>query len=227
MASRRRYLSEDELEEYADITVTDSAEGFDRISMAEELVDAYVGFQPKFLDYVIDGMISVGGSDGFTLEDIHINTFDVDYLKGCEIEILGGPGVGERHIITGQTHEGVITVDTSFTTPLTTASFYRIYQLGKFPRKCDVTSYSRTSPTTYYKQIPENIKRATAAQVQYMIDMGDSFFSTDKSEFTGESIGDYSYTKSGGNGKTIDQLIAPKAKEYLRGIRNRKGVIIE
>jgi hypothetical protein len=41
-----------------------------------------------------------------------------------------------------------------------------------------------------------------------------------------ERIGDYSYSKSDGSGRGVDQLIAPKAKELLRGIRNRKGAII-
>lgn len=224
MASRRGYLSLTELAEYADITITDNDEAYDQISQAEEEIDAYVGFQQKAVQQTIEDKIAVGGSSTATLADIHQNNFDIDYLKGCEIEILGGAGEGQRRIITGQTRAGVVTFDSAFSPALTTTSFYKIYQLGKFPRHCDMTAYNRTGDSTYYKRIPEAVKRAVAAQIQYKIEMGDAFFASDKSALKSESIGDYSYSRS--DGATTDQLIAPKAKQLLRGITNRKGAII-
>jgi hypothetical protein len=63
-----------------------------------------------------------------------------------------------------------------------------------------------------------------SAIVEYVIEMGDSFFAGDKSEMESESIGDYSYTKGAGVG-SIAKLISPKAKVLLKGIFNRTGTI--
>lgn len=222
MASRRGYVTTTEVDE-----LIGSGSSTDlQISEAEELVDAYVGFHEKYIREFIEGMASSGGASQITLEDIHQNNYDTDYMKGCEIEILGGTGAGQRKIITGQTKAGVLTVSSAWATAPDSTSFYRIYQLGKFPRIKDVSSYSRTGTTTVYKQIPENIKRATAAQVEYMVAMGDNFFKTNKSQLLSERIGDYSYTSGDGTSKTVEQMIAPKAKDLLRGFRSRKGAII-
>ena len=97
--SRRGYLSESELEQFADITVLDASEGIDRISQAEELIDAFVGPQDKFLIYSIAGMATSGTSDTITLESTHKNVYKTDFFKWCEVEIIGGTGEGQRRRI--------------------------------------------------------------------------------------------------------------------------------
>ena len=224
MASRRNYVTTTEVDELIGSgTSTDL-----QISEAEEIIDAYVGPQNKFLDYVIEGRVAASASGAnFTVESTHQNIYDIDFFKWCEVEIIGGTGVGQRKIITASTVAGVLTVISSWSTALDTTSFYRIYQLGKFPRKEDVTSYSTQSPTTYYKQIVENIKRAVACQVEYMTSMGASFFTTDQMSKSSESIGDYSYSVGGKLGSVgIERMIAPKAKLLLRGFKNRLGEIV-
>lgn len=221
--SRRGYLSQDELAQLADITITDSVEADDRISQAEELIDAYVGYVSKFMDHKVEGLASASGASSITLQTDQQNIYEKDYFKLCEIELIGGTPLGNRRKITGSTKAGVITVDSAFdTTP--SSAYYRIYQLGKFPRKEDATLDSTNTPNTYYKAVPEAVKRAVAAQVQYMIEMGDSYFAGDEVDKTSESIGDYSYTKSGSGG--FAKLIAPKAKLLLRGYVSRTGNII-
>ncbi len=223
MASRRNYITAAEVLELAGFTPTDV-----EISEAEELIDAYVGPQEKFYAGILARRASSGGASTLTLHTDDQNVFEVDYLKWCEVEIVGGTGAGQRRIITGSTKAGVITVATAWTTTPDSTSFYRIYQLGKFPRIQDVTYYSQESPYTYYKQIPEAVKRATAFQAEYINAMGDSFFKTDKSEKDSESIGDYSYSKTGNQGGVVDinQLVAPKARAALRGIMRRGGELI-
>jgi len=223
--SRRGYLSQSELEQLANITVTDTTEADDKISQAEEMIDAYVGAQDKHMDYITTGLAAAAGATSLTVEASQQNTFDIDYFKLCEIEILGGTGAGQRRKITGNTKAGVLTVDSAWLTTPSTDSFYKIYQVGKFPRVCDVESYTHGSNTTYYKAIPEAIKRAVAAQVEYFIEMGDAFFAGDKSEMESESIGDYSYTKGQGVA-SISKLISPKAKILLKGIYNRTGTLV-
>lgn len=221
MASRRGYLDQTELAQFADITIDDTTEADDRISQAEELIDAYVGFQEQFIEDPITGVAVGGSTTTIQLAERHQNTYQKDYFKGCEVEIIGGSQAGSRRRITGSTYAGVLTTD-AFGGAIADGSVYRIYQLGKFPRCCDVY-YDSISTETYYKQIPEAVKRATAAQVEYMINMGDDFFRTDKSELESESIGDYSYSK----GSNRNTLIAPKAKALLRGIFSRIGAIVE
>lgn len=219
--SKRNYLSIAELEEYAGITVTDTAEANDQISQAEELIDTYVGFQQKAIAIEYLGLAVSGSTSGIKLQLEHQNIFEKNYLKGCMLEIIGGTGAGERQIILSNTLDGTVVTET-FTTALDNTSFYKIFQLGKFPRLQD-SHYDSLSTETYYKFIPEAVKKAVASQVEYKIAMGDSFFSTNKSNIKSESIGDYSYTKSLSGGGSTNDLIAPKAKMYLRGIRNITG----
>lgn len=227
--SRRMYLSQDELSQYADINITNPTEADDQISQAEEIIDSYVGFQEKFLPYVIQGRAASGTTTTLTLETSHQNIYEADYFKWCQIEVIGGTGEHQRQTITTSTKAGVITVQNTWDTTPTSTSFYKIYQLGKFPR-CerygDVVYYSTATPYTYYKSIPEAVKRAVAAQVEFMIAQGADYFKTNKGKYTSESIDDYSYSKDGGSGAFVDTLIAPKAKDYLQGIRNRTGRLI-
>lgn len=222
--SKRNYLTEDELEQYADITVTDQDEMFDQISQAEELIDSYVGTQIKAVREVIMGKATGGSATSINLQTTHQNVFYKNYFIYCVLEIIGGTGAGQQTYITGSTYEGVVTTESMDTSPDST-SVYKIYQIGKFPRCGEPDEFfdSINSPFQYYKSIPEMVKRATAAQLQYMIEMGDKYFSTDKAGLQSESIGDYSYSK----GSTeLSNLIAPKAKMYLRGIKNRLGSIV-
>ena len=223
--SRRGYLSQSELEQLANISVTDTSEADDKISQAEEMIDGYVGAQDKYMCESIKGVCAAVGATSFTLESTQQNVYDVDYLKLCEVEILGGTGAGQRRKITAQTKAGVCTIDAAWSTNPTTTSFYKISQIGKFPRSKDVETYTSGSTITYYKGIPEAVKRAVAAQVEYFIEMGDSFFAGDKSELESESIGDYSYTKGQGVG-SVSKLISPKAKILLKGIFNRTGTLV-
>jgi hypothetical protein len=227
MSSNREYLTQAELATFADITIQDTTEADNKISQSEEIIDEFVGTQDKFLNYEIRGLISSGGANNVTLDAPHQGNMQADYLSGCFIEIIGGTGKGQRKKITSQTLGGVITTESSFSPILDTTSYYRIWQLGSFPRKCDV-EYDGLHTNKYYKSIPEKIRRAVAAQVEYRINMGEAFFSTDKSEYESERIGDYSYSKRSGNSSStgINRLIAPKAKILLRGIKNITGSIL-
>jgi hypothetical protein len=217
--SRRNYLSQTELAQMANITITDTAEADDVINQAEEMIDGYIGFEDKFIPMQISETVERASTLSFTLDAIHQNCYDRDHFKGCEVEIIGGTGEGQRRKITASTREGVCTIDSAWTTLPDSTSFYNIYQLGKFPRYQDV-KFSNEDPIVIYKSIPEAVKRAIAAQVEYIIEMGDSYFNGDKANIKSESIGDYSYTK---DKVGTASLIAPKAKQLLHGLVNRVG----
>jgi len=225
MASKRNYVTTTEVDE-----LVGSGSSTDlQISEAEEIIDAWVGPQKKHIDQEYTGRASAGAAQAITLQTSQQNIYDVDYFKWCQVEIIGGTGAGQRRICTASTKAGVLTVDSAWTTAPDSTSFYKIYQLGKFPRYHDVEFYSEQSPSTYYKSIPEAVKRATAAQVEYIAAMGDDFFKTDQADKQSESIGDYSYSKGGGSSTgalSISKLIAPKARALLRGIKNSIGEIV-
>jgi hypothetical protein len=222
MASRRGYVTTTEVDLLSGLTASTDQQ----ISEAEELIDAYVGAQPKFQNSVYQGKATGGSSTTITLASSHQNSAQNDFFKGMEVEIIGGAGIGQRTIITNSTYAGVVTF-ASLSTPPDSTSIYKIYQLGKFPRQRDVFYDGENTPNTYYKSIPEAVKRAVAAQVEFRIKMGDSYFQSDKVNMESEKIGDYSYSKGQGSaGGAIKNMIAPKAKILLKGILNRKGIII-
>jgi hypothetical protein len=218
MASKRGYITAAQVNESYGFTPTDA-----QINQAEEIIDDYVGFQDKFLDYEIRGLLAAGGQNNFTLEAQHQNNMQLNYLRGCWIEIIGGTGEGELQRISKQGLNGVITVEAGFTTTLDTTSYYKIYQLGKFPRQCDVEFDGIHQPQQYYKAIPQALRQAVAAQVHFINEMGDAFFATDKNQLNSETIGDYSYTKGSTASVGRYALVAPAAKGLLRGLVNRAG----
>ena len=225
MASKRAYVTIAEVAELADITITNTTEAEDQISQAEEMIDAYVGVQDKFYKSQLTALAAGGSSNGLTLNTQHQNTYNKNYFSGCQIEIIGGTGAGQRRIISTSTKAGAIVVTENWTTTPDSTSFYKITQLGKFPRCNDVYFDSINAADTYYKSIPEAVKRAVAAQMQYIIEMGQEFFAGDQTDKQSESIGDYSYTNAQG-ASGANKLIAPKAKILLRGIKNIKGDIL-
>lgn len=224
--SRRGYLSQSELAQFANITINDTDEADDVISQAEELIDAYVGAQHKAFHSDLVGPVEAAGSTSFTLYSEQQDVYEQNYFKWCQVEIVGGTGEGQRRRITASTKAGVLTIDTAWDTTPDSTSFYKITQLGKFPRIIDQEYFSATGTPRYFKTIPENVRRAVAAQVEYYIEMGASFFSSDKSYKVSESIGDYSYSNANSGGTGLDKLVAPKAQELLRGIRTRIGQIV-
>lgn len=223
MASRRNYVTAVEVNTMAGFTPTDN-----ELNIAEELIDAFVGPQQKYFYIEMRGRASAGGANTINLESTQQNEYEADYFKYCEVEILVGTGAGQRGIVTSSTKAGVLTMVENWTTPPDSTSIYRIYQLGKFPRNVDGFLYTNSEPYQYAKSIPEAVKRAVAAQVEYMHTMGSDFFATDKADKVSESIGDYSYSNAlNGVGVTgVSKFIAPKAKMLLKGIQNRCGEIV-
>ena len=223
MASRRRYITNTELEDYADIIISDNDEADDQISQAEEMIDAYIGFQHKHISLQYNG-VATGGTTT-TLIDVSDDTslsYNENFLNYCEVEIVAGTNVGEtRQIVSSDYSAESITVSAAFTAAIDSTSVYVIRQLGKFPREKDTFTRTVDGSTIYYKSIPEAVKRAVAAQLQYIIEKGVEFFAgaTDKKM---EIIGDYHYQVKEG----AERLIAPKARMLLKGIMNRKGVLI-
>ncbi len=141
-----------------------------------------------------------------------------------------GTGAGNSFLISASLLNGQITITHTDGTALAAGeiditSVYRVYQLGSFPRDRDVFYNTFQTPTFYYKVIPEKVREATAAQCEYINKMGLNYFISDDSYISSEHIGPYSYQK---NIKALGTsvLIAPKARMLLRGLMNRKGIMV-
>lgn len=218
--TRRGYITKVEVESYCDIAITDSDEAIERMELAEELIDQYVGFQNKFLRYEVDGIATSGTTT--TLIDTSGDSLLGSSVDGryeyCTIQVLSGTNAGEERLIIGHdVSESKITVHEAFSSAIDDTSVYRIYQLAKFPRAKDV----KIIDNVFYKYIPEQVKKATLAQVDYMLEMGDDFFNStvDKNS---ENIDGYDYEIP----QSVNRLISPKSREYLRGIYNIKGTLL-
>lgn len=231
LKTRRGYLSIGDLEEFANITVTDDDEALDQIQMAEELIDSYVGPQLTFWPKDSSHIGHVSSATSTTLVDDTSTTFlsyNDGYFVGLEVEIIGGTGAGQKRTVTDSDADSLtLTFSAAWSTIPDTTSIWSIVQVGKFPRYQDV----RVDPVTnrHYKTIPEAISRAVAAQVSYMISMGAEFFSSDASDKNSETIGNYSYSKGGSGGSggmSADaKLVSPRVRGLLRGFVNRTGIL--
>lgn len=224
----RNYLSIAKLQEYADITVTDEAEAFEQIEMAEEIIDIYVGFQKKHVTGNYRGQVtSVDGANVFDTDPSTPLTLTDNYFANCILEIVGGTGAGQRkRIASSSMNNKSLTLESAFSTSPDSTSIYKIFQLAKFPRGQD--AIINRAGDAYYKSIPEAVSRAVAAQVEYMIEMGDEFFKGADSDMNSERIGNYSYSNGGGASagqSSVVKMTAPKARMLLRGIMNRLGRI--
>lgn len=250
MSSRRQYIDSAYLTEYmsGESVNSDFSSVDDLISSAEEIIDAYVGYQRKWfqtssnsasgiytppdhygriaiLKEVRGRVQSVQSTTQFTLQQYQCNVFQLDFFATCWIEIIGGTGAGQTNHVTSSTYPGVITVEGAWTTALDTTSIYRIYQLGKFPRQEDVFFDSLNQPVRYYKTIPDAVRRATAAQCVFMNRQGRQYFEDTSGLMSSEHLENYSYTRNPALISEESMYVAPEAKSILRGIRNVKGKI--
>lgn len=228
MSSLRGYiLTIDELEALANITVTDETEAWEQISAAEELIDAYVGYQEKGFEGVVRGQITAVNGVTITDSDSSSPLFVVNNtFQGCHLEIVGGLGAGQIRRIVSSNRAGTVTLESAFTTTPDITSVYKIYQLGKFPRECDYVV--ARSGDTIYKSIPDAVRKATAYQVAFALEKGADYFTGDGSEFDSENIGNYSYNRgnSSSGQSALIKLIAPRARTLLRSIKNRTGRLL-
>jgi hypothetical protein len=218
--TRRQYVNENQIEEFSNITITDETEAADQANMAEEMIDLYIRRGNKHFNGEPYGK-ATGGSTSTLIDtsgDSHLTSYEDDFYTYCEVEILSGSSRGDKRVILSYNKsENKITVVSNFTAAIAEGDVYIIRQLGLFPRPEDVTLLD----SKYYKRIPEEITRATLAQLEYIIEKGPDFFS-DAVDYDTEDFKDYAYTVR----KNADRLISPHARRLLQGFINRTGRLI-
>lgn len=225
MALRRYYI------QTSDVSGATEAQ----VALADELIDRYVGPQPKFLRSQYNGKISSLLNSFKTIVDdgVASGTTQLDrtngLYQGAILEVVSGAAAGLRGVIESSNKEAKsITLRAALSTAPAVGDYFKIYQLAKFPRVQD--SYGTPDGLNYYPTIPEAVREATVAQVEFIIAKGAAFFTGDNSDFQSESFLNYSYSRksdSGGGASSLSKLISPQARVLLRGIVNRTGRIVE
>lgn len=222
----RNYLSIANLQTKAAITVNNTAEALRQLDRAEEAIDDYVGTQIRNVQNEFRGQVTT--AVGKVISDTH-NTSQLhiidDYFSNCVIEILGGTGKGQSRFIESSSLDGYsVTVTDSWDTQPDSTSFFRIYQLAKFPRIEDQNI--QPDGLKYFKYIPQAVQNAVAAQMEYQIAQGNQFFEGDDASLKSESIGNYSYSTGTGDQSAAVALVSPRVKALLRGIKYSGGELI-
>lgn len=225
MDTARGYLSKAELGTYAPSVTGTDAEKLAMIERAEALIDSYIGRQDQAVRPLTD-LARAGSTTTLQLSASDTQGANgVNYLKGCQIEILDGTGEGQVRSIKSYAIDGTITVGKNWDTAPDTTSYYRVSQVGKLPRRgIDLTNDTVGGVNRYFRVIPVAVKQAVAAQVEYIQQMGEAYFTGGDSNMQSESSDGYSYTR-GENGTNGKGLIAPAVRSLLAGsgIINRVG----
>lgn len=227
MSTWRGYLNTKQLESLTGLGLDDDA-AVAAINKAEAIVDGYIGYWDKLIDQ-IEGITQSGNATSITLDAADISGLaGKDYFKGCMIEFLSGDNEGAVAVVTGSTELGVVSFATQDNAPAA-GDYYIIRQVGKIPRRgeSDMLDQQVSGVRTYFRRIPQALKEAVAAQVEYMQQQGDSFFNSAAIGMDSERIDDYSYNR-GESTKGGKAMLAPKARQVLSGtgIINRGGRIV-
>lgn len=226
MASLRNYIKESRV---ADATA-------EQVALAEEIIDAYVGVQDKYVPGEHDGEITSLLSGNIIIDTSSRSDLGApqdDYYSRCVVEILSGDAAGEiRPIKSSVRLTQEIQYDGEPIESLAVGDIFRIFQLAKFPRRKDVFSRSNDAGySRYYKSIPRAVQDAVIAQVKYIQELGDEYFTGNDSDVSQESLGNYSYSRGGANGAggsqtALIKMVAPQARAYLKGIKNSLGRMV-
>ena len=218
MATRRNYIETSEVSGATDA----------QVALAEELIDVYVGVQDKHFKNEYDGEITSLLSGNKVIDASSLSNLkqqNTNIFSRCVIELVTGDAAGTIRLITASDGSDYsVTYDGDAIADIAVGDVFRIYQLAKFPRQKD--HFTRNS--IYYKTIPRAVKDAVIAQTEFIIEMGDDYFNGNEADAGSESIGNYSYSNSSGNGgqqSAVVKMVAPKARTLLRGIVNRLGRI--
>lgn len=197
-----------------------------RIDYAEQAIDDYVGPQNKSVQQNFRGQVSsVSGKEVFDINNTSQLHVQDGYFIGSVIEIIGGTGKGQIRYISASSYANKsVTIVDDFTTPLDTTSFFKIYQIAQFPRDEDITPSN--SGLVVYKSNPDAVRQAMIAQLEFINAQGDAFFTGMDSDLQSESIGNYSYSKGNAGQSSSVSMLAPRARNILRGLKRSGGQLI-
>lgn len=193
------------------------------VARAEALVDQTVGaHHPFHHDVVLDG---ISAPSSTTIKADEFDEDKDDFYNNLRLVVKQGPGKGDiRRVVSFDAATKTATIDTPWSTLPTADSVIIREQVATFPRHVDRDADHRPV-------IPEEVTLATAAVVEFLVDVGGTDGLANKSFSTGgskteEGIGEYSVKFSNTNDKK--QLIGNKAFLILgdSGLVKRTGRLV-
>ena len=211
--------------------VTDEALAAKFITDAERVIDAYVGGGPRFYPELTGNPSFTVASGVTTLPSSIFGSRRPNYWAkgGVYIEILNSAdasNIGARRLVVASSVESV-TLDTGFDTELTAAAQFVFIQDSQFPRLWD-------SNILGDPHMPQVLKLAVAAQVEYGIAYGSEAFGLGDSSIVDDESGNvqsrtygsgYSESRDTRRTEGLARWIAPRARVLLRALLNSTGAI--
>jgi hypothetical protein len=212
MATLRQYLSSEFVTNNTSLKASDISDSL--ITGAELYIDSIIGNYiigvnaPAFSRETIETCTIEGGK--ITIPNWNAYT---DHYSYTVAEVLDGSAIGEyscQSSIQNSLNHEIIVEDLASSTPY--SGLVRFYQIGKFPRNCDV----RAINNRYIKNMPEQLRLAIAYQAEFMAKNTKLFNSQMlKSENIGTS---YSYTLADSGEKSIKNLTNPKTYAIIESM---------
>lgn len=223
MASLRQYASKEFINAVTGgaVALADATDA--NINLAESIIDdfCYREVDPALRPfYFIDEFVTADFTTTNCIVDLP-NLGGPDFYQYCNIEILEGPLNGLIIPITSSTGT---TLNFDAVAALGGSLKAKIYQLGKFPRRCDCS----IDNNEVYKSIPREIREAVAYQVEFYLEQQESSTNVFLSGFglKKESISEtYSYEIGDKDNLGVStssyRLLAPKAVSLLKRFMKR------
>lgn len=230
-----RYIAPSELPTYI-LTlsgITNQALAAKHISQAERLIDAYVGPQQRFYSPELTGKVGAAASGVSLQADVFGQRLRNYWAHGgLYVRVLENPGgpnsVGEQRLVVASNSD-TVTLVSAFTDTLAVGARFEIRQLSAFPRWVDRAPLD-------VPRIPEEVKLATAWQVEYGIRYGSeayglsdpSVVTDERGDIQSESYGSgYSVTRDTRRSKDgLGVWVAPKSRAILRRLLNSTGRLV-
>lgn len=199
------------------------------ITDAERIIDAYVGPGQRFYPELTGNPSAnvASGATSFSAQVFGSRRPNYWAKGGAYIEILSGADtavIGTKRLVIAS-DGNTLTLDSGFAGALTTSTQFRFYQESQFPRWADGNILGDP-------RMPNVLKAAVAAQVEYGIAYGSEAFGLGDSDVVDDEAGNvqtrsygsgYSETRDTRRTEGLARWIAPRARVLLRSLLTTTG----
>lgn len=213
-------------------SVTDESVAATFISDAERVIDAFIGPGQKFYQRLGGEVLATVASGATSLTASIFGDRRPNYWAagGAYITIVSAADSalnGERRLIVSSLNPNTVTLASGFSAALAAGAQFHFNQESAFPRVWDQDTWGNPD-------IPELLKEAVAAQVEYGIAYGSEAFGLGDTTISADTAGDitsrtygsgYSESRDARRRDGLAVWIAPRARVLLRRLLNSTGTL--
>jgi hypothetical protein len=211
-------------------SVTNEALAATFISDAERVIDAFAGPGPQFYQRLGGDTAALVASGATTLTSDIFGSRRPDYWAagGAYIHIVSAADAslnGERRLVVGSANPNTVTLASGFGAALAAGAQFQFQQESAFPRIWDQDTWGNPD-------MPELLKAAVAAQVEYGIIYGSEAFGLGDTNIVADTNGDvtsrsygsgYSESRDARRRDGMAVWIAPRARVLMRRLLASTG----